>query len=154
MQCGPPPPYAKTTPATGITSRPGNTSPISASASASVAAPDTGTITALVTEESPNFGPSIASGVDTLVHAIEAEYDAGDFSVASYTGSVHWYRSDFELPRSHASAHQSRPSPRDESTPWSWGCSSKRKFRTIWKSFGTSRRLSWLCWERKRSPPS
>jgi hypothetical protein len=41
---------------------------------------DTGTITALVTEESPNFGPSIASGVDTLVHAIEAQYDASDFS--------------------------------------------------------------------------
>jgi hypothetical protein len=35
-----------------------------------------------VTEESPNFGPSIASGVDTLVHAIEAEYDAHDFSAA------------------------------------------------------------------------
>jgi hypothetical protein len=41
---------------------------------------DTGAITPLVTEESPNFGPSIASGVDTLVHAIEAEYHAGDFS--------------------------------------------------------------------------
>jgi PE-PPE domain len=43
---------------------------------------DAGTITPLVTEESPNFGPSIASGVDTLVHAIEADYDAGDFSAA------------------------------------------------------------------------
>src|ERR1700734_21979 len=43
---------------------------------------DTGTITPLVTEESPNFGPSIASGVDTLVHAIKAEYDAHDFSAA------------------------------------------------------------------------
>jgi hypothetical protein len=43
---------------------------------------DTGTIIPLVTEESPNFGPSIASGVDTLVHAVEAEYDAGDFSAA------------------------------------------------------------------------
>jgi hypothetical protein len=41
---------------------------------------DAGTITPLITEESPNFGPSIASGVDTLVHAIEADYDAGDFS--------------------------------------------------------------------------
>ena len=41
---------------------------------------DAGTITPLITEESPNFGPSIASGVDTLVHAIESEYDAGDFS--------------------------------------------------------------------------
>ncbi len=41
---------------------------------------DTGTISALVTEESPNFGPSIASGVDTLVHAIESDYSAGDFS--------------------------------------------------------------------------
>src|ERR1700734_661311 len=43
---------------------------------------DTGAITPLVTEESPNFGPSIASGVDTLVHAIEADYDAHDFSAA------------------------------------------------------------------------
>jgi hypothetical protein len=43
---------------------------------------DTGTVIPLVTEESPNFGPSIASGVDTLVHAIEAEYHAGDFSAA------------------------------------------------------------------------
>jgi hypothetical protein len=41
---------------------------------------DAGTITPLVTEESPNFGPSIASGVDTLVHAIEA--DRGEFSAA------------------------------------------------------------------------
>ncbi len=41
---------------------------------------DAGTITPLVTEESPNFGPSIASGVDTLVHAIESDYSAGDFS--------------------------------------------------------------------------
>jgi hypothetical protein len=41
---------------------------------------DTGTITPLVTEESANFGPSIASGVDTLVHAIEA--DAGEISAA------------------------------------------------------------------------
>jgi hypothetical protein len=43
---------------------------------------DAGTITPLVTEESPNFGPSIASGVDTLVHAVEADYNAGDFSAA------------------------------------------------------------------------
>ena len=43
---------------------------------------DVGTITPLVTEESGNFGPSIASGVDTLVHAIEADYNAGDFSAA------------------------------------------------------------------------
>ncbi len=43
---------------------------------------DTGTITPLVTEESPNFGPSIASGVDTLVHAIQADYSAHDFSAA------------------------------------------------------------------------
>jgi PE-PPE domain len=41
---------------------------------------DTGTITPLLTEESPNFGPSIASGVDTLVHAIEGDYSAGEFS--------------------------------------------------------------------------
>lgn len=41
---------------------------------------DTGSVIPLITEESPNFGPSIASGVDTLVHAIEAEYDAGGFS--------------------------------------------------------------------------
>jgi hypothetical protein len=43
---------------------------------------DAGTVTPLVTEESPNFGPSIASGVDTLVHAVEADYSAGDFSAA------------------------------------------------------------------------
>src|SRR6202020_956864 len=43
---------------------------------------DTGTITPLVTEESPNFCPSIASGVGSLVHAIEADYSAGDFSAA------------------------------------------------------------------------
>jgi PE-PPE domain len=43
---------------------------------------DSGTVTALVTQESPNFGPSIASGVDTLVRTIEAEYDAGGFSAA------------------------------------------------------------------------
>jgi hypothetical protein len=43
---------------------------------------DTGTVIPLVTEESPNFGPSIASGVDTLVHAIEADYHAGEFTAA------------------------------------------------------------------------
>lgn len=43
---------------------------------------DAGTVTPLITEESPNFGPSIASGVDTLVHAVEADYTAGDFSAA------------------------------------------------------------------------
>src|ERR1700734_2245811 len=43
---------------------------------------DTGTIIPLVTEESPNFGPSIASGVSTLVHTIETGYSAGDFSAA------------------------------------------------------------------------
>ncbi|WIM89325.1 PE-PPE domain-containing protein [Candidatus Mycobacterium wuenschmannii] len=41
---------------------------------------DSGTVIPLITEESPNFGPSIASGVDTLVHAIETQYDAGAFS--------------------------------------------------------------------------
>jgi len=43
---------------------------------------DVGTVTPLITEESPNFGPSIASGVDTLVHAIESDYAAGGFSAA------------------------------------------------------------------------
>ena len=43
---------------------------------------DSGTVTALVTLESPDFGPSIASGVDTLVRTIETEYDAGEFSAA------------------------------------------------------------------------
>jgi beta-glucuronidase len=32
--------------------------------------------------------------------AVPSAVNAGDFSVASYTGSVHWYRRDFELPRS------------------------------------------------------
>ncbi|WP_197503240.1 PE-PPE domain-containing protein [Mycobacterium sp. 1245111.1] len=41
---------------------------------------DTGTVTPLITEESPNFGPSIASGINTLVGTVEAEYNAGDFS--------------------------------------------------------------------------
>lgn len=31
--------------------------------------------------------------------AVPVAVNAGDFSVVSYTGSVHWYRSDFELPR-------------------------------------------------------
>jgi hypothetical protein len=43
---------------------------------------DAGTITPLLTEESPNFGPSIASGVDTLVHAIESDYSADEISAA------------------------------------------------------------------------
>jgi hypothetical protein len=43
---------------------------------------DSGTVTALITPESPNFGPSIAAGVGTLVHAIEADYNAGEFSAA------------------------------------------------------------------------
>jgi hypothetical protein len=43
---------------------------------------DTGTVIPLVTEESPNFGPSIAAGVSTLVNTIETGYHAGDFSAA------------------------------------------------------------------------
>jgi hypothetical protein len=43
---------------------------------------DTGTVTPLVTPESPDFGPSIAAGVNTLVRAVEADYSAGDFSAA------------------------------------------------------------------------
>jgi hypothetical protein len=43
---------------------------------------DSGTVTALVTTESPDFGPSIASGVDTLVHTIEADYNANEISAA------------------------------------------------------------------------
>lgn len=43
---------------------------------------DSGTVTALITTESPDFGPSIASGVDTLVHAIEADYNANEISAA------------------------------------------------------------------------
>ena len=41
-----------------------------------------GTVTALVTPESPFFGPSIASGVDTLVNTIEADYNANEISAA------------------------------------------------------------------------
>jgi PE-PPE domain len=41
-----------------------------------------GTVTALVTPESPAFGPSIAAGVDTLVHTIEADYNANEISAA------------------------------------------------------------------------
>jgi PE-PPE domain len=41
---------------------------------------DTGTVTPLVTPESPDFGPSIATGVNTLVNTVEADYNAGDFS--------------------------------------------------------------------------
>jgi hypothetical protein len=43
---------------------------------------DTGTVTPLITLESGNFGPSIASGVGTLVHEIESEYSAHDFSAS------------------------------------------------------------------------
>jgi hypothetical protein len=43
---------------------------------------DTGTVIPLVTQESGNFGPSIASGVSTLVNTIETGYGAGDFSAA------------------------------------------------------------------------
>ena len=43
---------------------------------------DSGTVTALITPESPDFGPSIASGVDTLVHTIEAAYNANEISAA------------------------------------------------------------------------
>jgi hypothetical protein len=43
---------------------------------------DSGTVTALVTPESPAFGPSIAAGVDTLVHTIEADYNANEISAA------------------------------------------------------------------------
>lgn len=43
---------------------------------------DSGNVTALITQESPNFGPSIAAGVGTLVHAIEADYNAGEISAA------------------------------------------------------------------------
>jgi hypothetical protein len=43
---------------------------------------DTGTVIPLVTEESPNFGPSIAAGASTLVNTIETGYHAGDFSAA------------------------------------------------------------------------
>lgn len=41
-----------------------------------------GTVTPLVTPESPFFGPSIAAGVDTLVHTIEADYNANEISAA------------------------------------------------------------------------
>jgi PE-PPE domain len=41
---------------------------------------DSGTVTALITPESPNFGPSIAAGVQTLVHTIEADYNANEIS--------------------------------------------------------------------------
>jgi len=43
---------------------------------------DTGTVTPLVTPESPDFGPSIAAGINTLVRTVEADYNAGDFSAA------------------------------------------------------------------------
>jgi PE-PPE domain len=43
---------------------------------------DSGAVTALVTPESPDFGPSIASGVNILVNTIEADYNAGEISAA------------------------------------------------------------------------
>jgi beta-glucuronidase len=44
--------------------------------------------------------PSRATAVGWQPISVPVAVNAGDFSVASYTGSVHWYRSDFELPRS------------------------------------------------------
>ena len=41
-----------------------------------------GTLTALVTPESPIFGPSIAQGVDILVNAVEAAYNENTLSAA------------------------------------------------------------------------
>lgn len=41
-----------------------------------------GTLTALITPESPWFGPSISKGVDILVNTIETEFDNGQFSAA------------------------------------------------------------------------
>ena len=43
---------------------------------------DSGTVTALITPETANFGPSIAAGVGILVHAIETDYNAGEISAA------------------------------------------------------------------------
>jgi PE-PPE domain len=39
--------------------------------------PADGTTTALITPETPDFGPSIKDGVDILVKAVEADYNAG-----------------------------------------------------------------------------
>ncbi len=41
-----------------------------------------GTLTALITPESPWFGPSISKGVDILVNTIEAEFNENQFSAA------------------------------------------------------------------------
>lgn len=41
-----------------------------------------GTVTPLVTPETPDFGPSIAEGENILVHTIEAEYNANEISAA------------------------------------------------------------------------
>lgn len=41
-----------------------------------------GVVTPLVTPETPDFGPSIAAGESTLVHVIEAEYNANEISAA------------------------------------------------------------------------
>jgi hypothetical protein len=41
-----------------------------------------GTVTPLVTPETPDFGPSIAAGENILVHTIEAEYNANEISAA------------------------------------------------------------------------
>lgn len=39
--------------------------------------PSDGTITPLITPESPDFGPSIAAGEQDLINAVEADYNAG-----------------------------------------------------------------------------
>jgi hypothetical protein len=44
--------------------------------------PADGTITALVTPETPRFGPSIAKGETTLIQAVETAYNNGKLSVA------------------------------------------------------------------------
>jgi beta-glucuronidase len=42
--------------------------------------------------------PSVGSLAGWRSISVPVAVNAGDFSVPSYTGSVHWYRSDFELP--------------------------------------------------------
>lgn len=44
---------------------------------------DTGTVFPLITPETLDFGPSVATGVDKLVQTIEADYSAGAFSEAN-----------------------------------------------------------------------
>jgi hypothetical protein len=44
--------------------------------------PSDGTITPLVTPETPDFGPSIAAGEQNLITAVEADYNAGVISAA------------------------------------------------------------------------